>query len=296
MPASEALLCLFISSHGASHVGHGTLTNWITGLELWHSINGAPWLGKKHLACPIKGAASAAPSPSSRLPCLPILISHLQMLHGALDLANTFDALVDAIVCIGFWSQCRLVELCLDAPFDPQHHASRSSVRKSNMASNRVTYSGFFAPYMKIKPCGDWIYWTCSGCICSANKAFINHLEANSDLPMNAPLFAFETGPASWEPMWWSWLMECCNEISLGNSSALLTGHSFRTRGTTHLLLLGMDPFIIMVQGHWKSNAFLAYWHHCEEILPLFIGSALPSSSSILDMMNIFKHKILGIQ
>src|SRR5882724_9794502 len=192
MPASEALLCLFISSHGASHVGHGTLTNWITGLELWHSINGAPWLGKKHLACPIKGAASAAPSPSSRLPCLPILISHLQMLHGALDLANTFDALVDAIVCIGFWSQCRLVELCLDAPFDPQHHASRSSVRKSNMASNRVTYSGFFAPYMKIKPCGDWIYWTCSGCICSANKAFINHLEVNSDLPMNAPLFAFE--------------------------------------------------------------------------------------------------------
>jgi len=46
MPATEALLCIFITFHGTGHVGQGMLTNWITGLELWHSINGAPWLGK----------------------------------------------------------------------------------------------------------------------------------------------------------------------------------------------------------------------------------------------------------
>ena len=149
MPASEALLCLFMSSHGAGHASCGTLTNWITRLELWHSINGAPWLGKKRLARAIKGAASAAPSSSSRSPHLPVLVTHLQMLHEALDLANTFDTLVYAIACIGFWSQCKLVELCLDAPFDPQHHASRSSARKSNTASNGMTYGGFFAPTRK---------------------------------------------------------------------------------------------------------------------------------------------------
>ena len=38
MPVTESLLCLFITSHGAGRVGRGTLTNWITGIELWHSI------------------------------------------------------------------------------------------------------------------------------------------------------------------------------------------------------------------------------------------------------------------
>src|SRR5882672_12705902 len=47
--------------------------------------------------------------------------------------------------------------------------------------------------------------------------------------------------------------------------------HSFRIGGTTHLFLLGVDPFIVMVQGHWKSSAFLEYWCHCEEIIHTYI-------------------------
>ena len=73
-------------------------------------------------------------------------------------------------------------------------------------------------------------------------------------------------------------------------------GHNFHIGGTTHLLLLGMDPFIVMVQGHWKSDAFLTYWCHCEEILPLFIRSALPSPTLILNMMCVFKCKLLNLQ
>ena len=40
----------------------------------------------------------------------------------------------------------------------------------------------------------------------------------------------------------------------------------------THLLLMAIDPFIVMVQGHWKSTAFLEYWRLCEEIVLMFIG------------------------
>jgi len=47
------------------HVGQGMLTNWISGIELWHLINGEPWLGKGHLNCAIKGTASVTPSSSS---------------------------------------------------------------------------------------------------------------------------------------------------------------------------------------------------------------------------------------
>jgi len=33
-----------------------------------------------------------------------------------------------------------------------------------------------------------------------------------------------------------------------------LRGQSFKIGGTTHLLLLGIDPWIVMVQGRWGSQ------------------------------------------
>ena len=79
MPASEALLCIFITSHGTGHIGKGSLINWLTGLELWHTINGAPWLGKHRVSHTVKGAAASAPPSSFRPPRLPITINHLCM-------------------------------------------------------------------------------------------------------------------------------------------------------------------------------------------------------------------------
>ena len=65
--------------------------------------------------------------------------------------------------------------------------------------------------------------------------------------------------------------------------------HSFHIGGMTHLLLMGVDPFIVMVQGHWKSTAFLDYWCSCEEIIPTFISFSQSSKSSILTTMSSFK-------
>ena len=91
-----------------------------------------------------------------------------------------------------------------------------------------------------------------------------------------------------------SWFMDRCNEAWSKSSISRLTGHSFRIGGTTHLLLLGVDPFIVMVQRRWKSDAFLAYWQNCEQILPLFIGSALRPPDSTIAAMNIFKRKLVS--
>jgi len=38
--------------------------------------------------------------------------------------------------------------------------------------------------------------------------------------------------------------------------------------GTTHNLLLGVDPFVVIIRRRW-SDSFLACWRHCGEILPL---------------------------
>ena len=143
-----------------------------------------------------------------------------------------------------------------------------------------------------MKPQGEWICWTDTTCQCSALHAFNNHCRINTDIPAHAPLFAFETTSGNWAPMKREWFMAHCNEAWASSFPNKLTGHSFQIGGTTHLLLLGLDPFIIMVQGRWKSDAFLSYWKHCEQILPLFIGSAFKMPESILSMMTAFKRKL----
>ena len=192
MPAEESLLCLFITSHGASRiVGKGTLTSWLTGLELWHSINSTPWLGRTHLSRAIKGTASFSPATSSWPPRLPITIHHLRILCHHLTLSDTFDAAVWAVATVAFWCQCRLNGFCTDTSFDPTLHAAKTTHCKHGFTSNGIKYGGFFAPSTKTKPKGDWICWTDSGCKCSALAAFHNHCVLNASVPANAHLFAF---------------------------------------------------------------------------------------------------------
>ena len=54
MPASEALLTLFIMCHGAASVSASMMQHWLLGLELWHEINSTPWCGHSTLKCVVK--------------------------------------------------------------------------------------------------------------------------------------------------------------------------------------------------------------------------------------------------
>ena len=42
MPASEDILTIFIATEGAHKVSAITIRHWLLGLELWHTVNGAP--------------------------------------------------------------------------------------------------------------------------------------------------------------------------------------------------------------------------------------------------------------
>jgi len=35
--------------HGTGSVSKGAIKTWLSGVELWHHINGAPWLGSTEL-------------------------------------------------------------------------------------------------------------------------------------------------------------------------------------------------------------------------------------------------------
>ncbi|KIK78179.1 hypothetical protein PAXRUDRAFT_164683 [Paxillus rubicundulus Ve08.2h10] len=91
---------------------------------------------------------------------------------------------------------------------------------------------------------------------------------------MYTPLFSFKT-PSGWEPLTKTSFISHCNNVWVQNSFPSMPRHAFCIRGTTELLLQGVNPDIIAVQGRWTSQAFLDYWRQVESILPLFISSSI---------------------
>jgi len=241
-----------------------------------------------------QGARHQAPEDSSPQKHLPVTLAHLKLLRSHLNLNNTFDAAIFAAATVAFWCQCRIGEVCVDSQFNACMHASRDSPQKGGLTVSNVAFYSFWAPRTKTKPWGEFIMWTDSGCDCSAHWAFKNHLKVNRLAPSSSHLFGFEGSDGIFYPMKRSWFISRCNEVWSSNGEVPLTGHSFRIGGTTHLLLMGMDPFIVMVQGRWKSAAFLDYWHSCEEIIPTCIGFSQSSKQSILTTMCSFKQRIIG--
>jgi len=297
MPASENLLSLFVATRGAGSVGEGAMKNWLQGLELWHTLNGAPWNGRAELKRVLKGSTNFTPDSSFRPKRDPVTIEHLRALRKHLDLSDTFDAAVWAIACIAFWCCCRLGELLLDSAndFDPRFHVSRSTTINRGTTVSGVKYAKFHIPSSKTKGRkGDDINITDSDCITSAIEALENHLIINAAVPGEAPLFAWESADGSYRPMTREWFMSRCNEIWQIEGLGSLLGHGFRIGGTTHLLLLGVDPTIVMALGRWTSKAFLAYWRQCEQILAMFIGFSLDSRSSVIQIMSNFRATLLS--
>jgi hypothetical protein len=109
MPASESLLCLFIAYYGAGQVAEGTIASWLSGLEMWHSINTAPWQGGRILRRTKHGIAKLAPASCRKPPRDPVTKAHMEALREHLDLSNTCDAAIWAAACIAWCGVTRSV-------------------------------------------------------------------------------------------------------------------------------------------------------------------------------------------
>ncbi|KAK7014533.1 DNA breaking-rejoining enzyme, partial [Favolaschia claudopus] len=285
MPASEALLSVFISSYGAGHVSSGTVSTWLAGLQLWHAVNFAPWHGAALLSRTRKGVSKLAPPSSRRLPRDPVTFNHMVVLRAHLDLGNTRDSAIWAVACTA-WRDCaRLGELLVKSAssFNSTRNVTRGCPKGRGVASNGHKFLRLKVPWTKtrLSP-GDWLTSTETFDEVDAVAAMEHHLHVNSSVPDSAPLFAYATS-SGWSHLTRSDFVSRCNDIWLSAGFAALNGHGFRIGGTTHLLLHGVDPWIVMKQGRWTSAAFLLYWRNVEEILPLFIGDSLDTFTSLRD-------------
>ncbi|KAJ6570003.1 hypothetical protein B0H10DRAFT_1831943 [Mycena sp. CBHHK59/15] len=282
MPASESLLSIFISSYGAGHVASGTVNSWLAGLQLWHAINNAPWHGAALLKRTKKGVSKLAPPSSRQPPRDPVSFNHMVVLRSALDLSNTRGAAIWAAACTG-WRDCaRLGEILVKSAseFNPPRNVTRGCPIRRGVAANKHKFVRFKVPYTKTQQSGDWLTSTETFDDVDAVAALEHHLVVNASVPDSAPLFAYATA-SGWAHLTRSDFVETCNAIWMAAGLGALNGHGFRIGGATHLLLCGVDPWIVMKQGWWSSAAFLLYWRNVEEILPLFIGDSLDTLNSL---------------
>ncbi|KAJ7081283.1 hypothetical protein C8R43DRAFT_965617 [Mycena crocata] len=262
MPASESLLSIFISSYGAGHVANGTVSTWLAGLQLWHAVNLAPWHGAALLSRTRKGVYKLAPPSSRRMPRDPVLYNHMTVLRAGLDLSNTWDFAIWSAACTA-WRDCaRLGEILVDSPakFDPARNVTRNCPKKRGHAANNHKFVSFKVPWTKTqKAVGDWLNSTETFDDVDTVSAFEHHLFFNLAVPDSVPLFAYAT-QSGWAHLTRADFLGRCNEIWSAAGMGALNGHGFRIGGTTHLLLHGVDPWVVMKQGRWTSAAFLLYW------------------------------------
>ncbi len=296
MPASEALVAAFVAMYAGS-VRHDTIGSWLSGLAVWHAINGAKWPDGNILTYTKKGAKKVEPPPLAKRP--PVTLEHMHALFAGLNLANTLDAAVFAVACSAFWGcrrygrhvwrsdytndDRRLGELIIPSRFgfDAEKHVTTGAEVGVRTLPSNVRYSVFHIPWTKTtKRDGANIILMANSDPTDPVTALLHHRVVNGGLPSGAPMFAFETNgvAAGWAPMTRDWFLNRCNAVWVAAGLGALTGHCFRIGGATELLLRGTHPDIVATQGGWKSKAFLEYWRKIELILPLFISKSFDQS------------------
>lgn len=291
MPASDRLLASFIASW-ANKVAATTAQNWLAGIHFWHNLHGAPWYGHGLLKTATAGLSKVVPDSSKRPRRPPVTLEHMHALFRGLDLSNAFDSAVFAVACVAFWCCCRyetvtssgtcthsvrLGELVTNSvnSFDTARHVSRSTDIRRLFLPNKVPFTVFHIPWTKTTHGnGADIVASKIDDLTNPVTAFDHHLSANASVPLSAPLFAYETAGGGWAPMTRPWFLARCNQVWKDVGLMELTGHCFRIGGASELLLQGIPPDVVAMQGRWKSRAFLEYWRKIESILPLFVTSS----------------------
>jgi hypothetical protein len=283
-PASEVLISAFIASYAGLR-SSDCINGWLSGIKWWHTFQGAKWFGGDMLTTVKKGVAKIVPDSSRRVKREPVTLERMHCLLNGLDLSNAKDAAVYGASSAAFHGICRSSELCVPSRnlFDPSRHVTNSVHIEYGTTILGVDHANFDIPWSKTTGSkGAKITLTDINDPTKPVAALHHHRSANVNVPKGAPLFAFETVDGGWEPLTKDNWLDRCNEVWMAAGLEPLLAHAFRIGGCTEMLLRGVNPDIVCIQGRWKSKAFLEYWRKIQFILPLFVSNSFSSARSAL--------------
>ncbi|KAJ7366283.1 hypothetical protein DFH08DRAFT_679712, partial [Mycena albidolilacea] len=270
LPASEELLCCFAVSR-AGEIAGGTARGAVTAVKAEHIRRGIPWKGGLRLRYTLRDVENLTPESSKREERPPVTEDMINILKAELDLGDPKDAAVFAVACSACWGRIRLSEMLSDT--QSKYFIGRILVG-ADLGPAATAAGTQVLKFPWTKPKGE-----------HGDKAILCHQHTKSDpvnaienhdtvntIPADLPLFVYRNEKGDHTCLSRRKFLSRCNEIWSRHGVPSTTGHSFRIRGTTHLLIAGVNPEVVQAMGCWKSDTFLVYWRHFGHISPLACG------------------------
>lgn len=200
-PCSRNVLASFITYLAGSYAS-GTISNYVAGVQAWHSIYRMPWdMDKRELSLLLRAAERLAPPTSVRPQRLPYTIEHMTALRAQLDLTTPLDAAIWACLTTAFYSCARLGEFTVPSvtAFNPQFHISPNGVRQDSDRTGHLVFV-FRLPQTKTAPHGEDVSWAPQQGPTDPLLAMQTHLLKNFP-PAHAHLFSYRTGELTYLPL-----------------------------------------------------------------------------------------------
>lgn len=239
----------------------------ISAVKVYHEKRGLAWYGGEKLRRVLKGVENATPASSFREQRPPVTTKMLRMLHMGLDLRDGLDAAVLAIANTSLYGQLRLGEILPRVEklekFDGTRQPAVSNLSRPFSAAGSRT---IHLPWSKTKRArGEDVVITRQEGRTDPITALENHIRINK-LSSHHPIASFRDAQGVRKALTKQRFLRRCNSIWRRYKIRRITGHSFRIGGTTHYLLVGVNPEVVKTFGRWSSNAFLRYWRSLDAL------------------------------
>ena len=210
MPTSFLILVVFISEHIGSVSGK-TIRGWLSGLKAWHDTYHTEWCSDDRWLQMAWVMANKEGTAFHLKQHHPVTLDHLLTLYEGLDLMSPTHTACWAITACSVWGVCQFVfppshvPLLPDLPLslgkltvssiqaiDPKLHVTCSTIIISYTNCDMSTGTSFHVPWTKtMREDGATITLTACDNHIFLIKALTFHFLMNSQIPDNAPLFAF---------------------------------------------------------------------------------------------------------
>ena len=263
VPASETVLCHFVSYLAEQKLKHKTIKVYLSAIRFLHISEGAgdpfhPSLDR--LQYTLRGIKRVeAYSKTERRERLPISPNILRKVKAVWEASGSDPDIVMlwAACCLAFFGFLRIGEMTVpgDTAYDPSAHLSRSDIAVDNPSTPaviRVTIKQSKTdPFRKGV---DLFLGKTASDLCPV-AAMLNYLVVRG--PVEGPLFRFRDGRPLTRQRFVGAVREALAKAGINQDK--YSGHSFRIGAATTAASKGLEDSMIKTLGRWRSLAYLQY-------------------------------------
>lgn len=263
MPATETVLCRFVSYLAKAELKLGTIKVYLSAIRYLHIEEGEndPFLPTLHRLHYIlqgvkRSQAEKGTERRARLPITPDILRRIKRVWDK-SASDYNTIMLWAACCLGFFGFLRTGEMTVpgDGSYDKACHLSREDIAVDNPANPgviRITIKQSKTdPFRKGV---DLFIGKTASDICPV-KALLKYLVVRGRA--QGPLFIYEDGAYLTRQKLVDALRGVLKKAGLDPSK--YCGHSFRIGAATTAAERGMEDAVIKTLGRWRSLAYLEY-------------------------------------